>query len=107
MRVRGGSGQVLLPCAAFLAAMRYSFLTPEFRVLGLDVLDMTEVFKVPGLLFVAKELCCLKLGSVGLGRQWRRAVQLKSPYRVLRREYCLSGIPLRLMRSNSWVLTRS
>ena len=31
MRVRGGSGQVLLPCAALLAAMRYSFLTLEFR----------------------------------------------------------------------------
>jgi hypothetical protein len=107
MRVRGGSGQVLLPCAALLAAMRYSFLTPEFRVLGLDVLGMTEVLKVPGLLFAAKELCCLKLGSVGLGRQWRRTVQLRSPYRVLRREYCLSRIPLQLMRSNSWVLTCS
>jgi hypothetical protein len=107
LRVHGGSGQVLLPCAALLAATRYSFLTPEFRVLGLDVLRMTEVLKVPGLLFVAKELCCLKLGPVGLGRQWRRAVQLRSPHQVLRREYGLSGIPWRLMRSNSWVLTCS
>jgi hypothetical protein len=32
-------------------------------VLGLDVLSMIEVLKVPGLLFVAKELCCLKLGQ--------------------------------------------
>ena len=64
-----------------MAAMRYSLLTPELRVLGLDVPGMMEVLKVPGLLFVAKELCCLKLGFFGLGRQWRRAVQLKSPIR--------------------------
>ena len=68
-----------------MAATQYSFHTPEFRVLGLDVLGMMEVLKVPGLLFVAKELCCLKLGPVGLGRQWRRAVQLRSPHQVLRR----------------------
>ena len=32
-------------------------------MLGLDVLGMMEVLKVPGLLHVAKELCCLKLGQ--------------------------------------------
>jgi hypothetical protein len=29
----------------------------------LDVLGMMDVLKVPGLLFVANELCCLKLGQ--------------------------------------------
>ena len=101
MRVRGAAAL----CCSFGGD---AVLVPYTGIpLGLDVLGMTEVLKVPGPLFVAKELCCLKLGSVGLGRQWRRAVQLRSPYRVLRREYCLSGIPLRLMRSNSWVLTCS
>ena len=87
--------------------MRYSFLTPELRVLGLDVLGMMEVLKVPGLLFVAKKLCYLKLGFFRLGRQWRRAIQLRSPPRVLRRECCLSEVPSRLMKSNSRVLTCS
>ena len=64
---------------------------------------MMEVLKVPGLLFVEKGLCCLKLGSFGLGRQWQRAVQLRSPPQVLRRECCLLGNPTRLMRSNSRV----
>ena len=87
--------------------MRYLLLTPELRVLGLDVPGIMEVLKVPGLLFVAKELCCLKLGLFRLGRQWLRAIQLRSPPRVLRRKCCLSEVPSRLMKSNSRVLTCS
>lgn len=39
-------------------------------MLGLDVLGILEVFKVPGLLFVAKEFCCLKLDTCSGGGTW-------------------------------------
>jgi hypothetical protein len=39
------------------------FLKPEFHMQGLDVLGMLEVLKGPGLLFVAKGFCCLKLDT--------------------------------------------